>query len=157
SDAASSPTSISLGGSGVQAALSVSPASIDFGNVNNGTSKSQTVTLKNTGTASLTISAATMSGAGFTTTGLTAPLTLTAGQSSTFSIVFAPTSGTTFTGTLSLTNNAPGSPATVSLTGAGAQSAISVSPTSLSFGSVMTSASSSKTVTITNSGNAALT
>src|ERR1700677_2966353 len=61
--------------------LTAAPASITFGNVQVGTSQSQTDTLSNTGSTSLTLSQATVSGAGFSITGLTPPITLAAGQS----------------------------------------------------------------------------
>src|SRR5580692_9862848 len=50
--------------------LSVTPASISFGTVADGTTNSQTVQVKNTGTASLTIAQATLAGAGFSQSGM---------------------------------------------------------------------------------------
>jgi len=99
--------------------LSVSPTSINFGNVTVGSSKSQTVTLTNSGTASVTVSQAAITGTGFSISGLSLPLTLAAGQNATFKATFAPTTAGSVTGSLSVVSNATNSPATVSLSGTG--------------------------------------
>ncbi len=49
SDAANSPLQIGLTGTGAQAGLTVSPASFDFGSVVDGQTKSQTISVTNTG------------------------------------------------------------------------------------------------------------
>lgn len=124
SDAANSPAVVSLTGTGTVAALqlSVTPASLNFGNVAvGGPPGTQTATLTNTGGSSVNIAQVSVSGVGFSTTGAAAPSTLTAGQTATVSIAFSPTSASTFTGTLSVDSNATNSPATVSLTGTGIQ------------------------------------
>src|SRR5207245_2482683 len=74
SNATHSPAAISLSGTGVQAQLSATPSSAAFGSVITGNSASQTITLKNTGTASATISQATVTGTGFSITGLSVML-----------------------------------------------------------------------------------
>ena len=53
--------------------LNAAPASISFGNVQIGTSQSQSDTVINTGGTSLTITQATVTGSGFSTTGLNLP------------------------------------------------------------------------------------
>ena len=110
---------IALSGTGIQGQLGASPSSVNFGSVNVGSSGSQTITLTNSGTASLTISQATTSGAGFSVSGITTPLTLGAGQSTSFVAKFSPTSAGSVSGSVSLTNNGPNSPVTVALTGSG--------------------------------------
>jgi len=149
---------VSLSGTGSSTALgqlSVNPASVSFGNVTVGTTNSQTIQLGNTGTTALTVSQVGVTGSGFGTTGLTLPLTLNAGQTSTFNTQFSPTSAGSATGSLTITSNAPGSPATVPLSGTGvaATFTLSFSSTSISFGSVNTGTSSTLTETITNTGN----
>src|SRR5215469_11235294 len=52
--------------------LSATPTSASFGNVPIGTANTQSFQLKNIGTSSLTISSATMSGTGFSMSGLSA-------------------------------------------------------------------------------------
>jgi len=159
SNANGSPLTIPLSGTGVQSGLSISPASFAFGSVVDGQSKSQTITLTNTGTASLTVSQLAVSGAGYSVSGLATPKTLAAGSSATFSAVFAPTTAGSLAGSVTISSNAPNSPATVSLSGTGVAASVTLSanPTSLSFGSVNAGNSSAKSVTLTNNGNSSLT
>src|SRR5713226_5765487 len=63
----------------------------------------------------------TVSGSGFSASGLTPPLTLAAGQAASFSVVFAPTASGAGTGSVSVVSNATNSPATIALSGSGAQ------------------------------------
>ncbi len=124
SNAPSSPTGIALSGTGVAPILqlSVSPASLSFGNVTVGSSSGpQTVTLANTGNSSVSISQVNVSGAGFSASGLTPPLTLAAGQSATFSVIFDPTTSGSLTGSVSVVSNATNSPAAITLSGTGVQ------------------------------------
>lgn len=145
----------SVTGTGTQPALSVTPGSVAFPSVVVGNTNSQTLQLKNIGNADLVISQATVTGAGFSLSGLAAPLTLSAGQSTGFNIQCAPQSAGAVTGTLTIVSNAPNSPATVGLTGTGlaASYALSVNPGSLSFGTVTDGSTASQGFTITNTGN----
>jgi len=155
SNASGSPLTIALSGTGVQSGLSISPASFNFGSVVDGQTKSQNFTLTNTGSASLTVSQLGISGAGYSVSGLSTPSTLAVGGSATFSAVFAPTSAGSLGGTVTISSSAPGSPATVALSGVGVAASVtlSASPNSVAFGSVNAGSSSSKSVTLTNSGN----
>ena len=159
SDAQGSPTALALSGAGTQAGLSISPASISFGSVVDGQTKSQSVTLTNTGTANLTISQATLTGSGFSSSGLSTPPTILPGQSSSFSVQFAPLSAGTLSGSLALVSNAPNSPASIALSGTGvtASSTLSATPASVSFGNVIVGSSASQSVTVMNTGNASVT
>src|SRR3989442_1093601 len=162
SNALNSPTTVALSGIGVQPLqpqLSVVPPSASFGDVAVGTRNSQTITLINSGTANVTISQATPSGNGFSMTGLTVPLTLSAGQRTSFNAAFAPASAGSVTGSLSLVSDAPNSPSTIALSGAGVTSTflLTASPTGLSFGNVTVgSKSAPQTVTLTNPGNSSV-
>ena len=158
SNATNSPTTISLTGTGVQPQISVVPSSVAFGNATVGTSDIQTMTIRNTGTANLSLSQATLSGQGFVLSGLSLPLTVAAGGSAPFTLSFTPTSASNFAASLSLTSNAPGSPLTVALTGTGLAPTLqlSVSPSSLSFGSETVGTSGSQTITISNTGNSSV-
>jgi hypothetical protein len=98
--------------------LSVSPSSINFGNVADHTSGNHSVQVSNPGTSSIIISQANVAGNEFSTSGLTLPLTLGAGQNSTFSVVFTTASTGAVTGSVSLISNAA-SPTTVTLSGTG--------------------------------------
>ncbi|MGH9481608.1 MAG: choice-of-anchor D domain-containing protein, partial [Terriglobales bacterium] len=106
-------------------AVSLSPASVAFGNVTLGQSAVQTVTLTNTGQAALTglaIALTPASGvppADFTQHNLCSA-TLAAGAQCAISVTFAPTASSPETAVLSFSDNAAGSPQQVGLTGTGA-------------------------------------
>jgi hypothetical protein len=108
------------------AAISISPTSENFGNVNVGTSSTQIFTISNTGTVALTVSSTSLSGgdsAMFSMTPGTCPSltpTINAGQSCTINVTFAPTSTGTESATLVITSNAYNSPTlNVGLSGTG--------------------------------------
>lgn len=159
SDASNSPLTISLSGTGAQAGLSVSPATLNFGNMTVGQTASQNVRLTNTGNSNVVINMANVSGSAFGIAGLALPTTLPAGQSMSFSAQFAPTAAGATTGSISFTDNAPNSPQTLTLAGTGVvtSSTLGASPASVSFGTVAVGSNSQQTVTLTNSGNASAT
>jgi hypothetical protein len=145
---------VALSGTGVEAgALSTNPTSISFGNVTVGNSSSQTETLKNTGGTALTITAANVSGTGFSYAGLTLPLTLAPNQASTFGISFTPAAAGASSGNLSLTVSGSGTSVDIALSGMGVAPAIlTPNPTSLTFTNVQVGQSSMQTETVTNTG-----
>jgi Abnormal spindle-like microcephaly-assoc'd, ASPM-SPD-2-Hydin len=71
--------------------LSINATSIGFGNVVLNTPATQTVILSSTGTSSVMVNSATVSGTGFTLSGPTFPQTLTPGQTATLGVQFDPT------------------------------------------------------------------
>jgi len=148
---------LSLTGAGTAPAASVSPTGLSFGNENVGsTSQAQTVTLNNTGNASLSISAVVI-GPDYTQTN-NCGSTVAAGGSCSFTVSFAPTAPGSLNESLQITDNANGSPQSVTLTGTGTQPAISLSPNSLTFGNQAVGTSrSGQSVTLTNTGTATLT
>ena len=80
----------------------------------------QSLTLSSTGTAAVTVSAATVAGTGFTVSGATFPLTLNPNQTATLSIEFDPTAAGAVSGSLTLTSNSStGSSTVITLTGTG--------------------------------------
>lgn len=104
------------------AAVTFTPASLTFGSQAVGTTSApQSVTLTNTGDASLFINGVSISQTGldFNTDEACAGLTLTPGTSCSMSVVFNPSLTGTRTATLNVTDNAAGSPQTVPLTGTG--------------------------------------
>ncbi|MFZ0540002.1 MAG: choice-of-anchor D domain-containing protein [Candidatus Sulfotelmatobacter sp.] len=138
--------------------LTAGPASVSFGNVQVGTSQTQSDTLSNTGVTNLTITQAAVTGTGFSTTGLSLPLTLIPGQGVSFNVVFAPQSAGSASGTLALTNNGSSSTLNVALSGtAVAAGSLSATPTSLSFGSRQVGTSQTQTETLKNIGGNSLT
>jgi hypothetical protein len=151
----SGTVNLPLSGTGVQGGdLTATPTSISFGNVVDGSAASQTVTLKNTGSENVTITAAAVSGAGFSDSGLTLPLTLTPNQTSTFSVGFAPTLTGAVVGNVALT--VTGEPELdVPLSGQGiAPATLTANPTSLTFTNVQVGANSTQSETIKNTGGA---
>jgi Abnormal spindle-like microcephaly-assoc'd, ASPM-SPD-2-Hydin/Transmembrane protein 131-like N-terminal len=142
-------------GTGVQAGISVTPTSASFGSVVTGNTNSQTIQLKNSGTASLTVSQVAATGSGFSVSGVTLPLTLAPGASSNFNAQYAPTAAGAANGSVTIVSNAPNSPSTVSLSGTGtaATYTLSVNPSSLSFGSVNNGSTASQSFNVTNTGN----
>jgi hypothetical protein len=99
--------------------LSLSPATLSFGNVNIGSNNALTATVTNTGTSSLSISKVSISGAGFTVNGLPSGLTLSPGQTATLTVTFAPSSAGAVTGSVTITSSASSNTMVVSLSGTG--------------------------------------
>jgi hypothetical protein len=129
SNAPTSPSAISLSGSGVSATLELSPSttSLNFGSVTLGTTGTQSVTLTNTGNSSVSISQVSVTGSGFSVTGLSLPISLAPGQSTSFNVDFAPTVAGSVTGSVSVASSATNSPLSISLSGSGLQASHSVS------------------------------
>jgi len=91
SNASNTPPAITLSGTG--AGLGLSPMTVNFGSVPDGSTSPQTATLSAAG-GPVTVTAANLSGAAFSISGLPAlPFTIAAGQSQTFSVTFAPMPG----------------------------------------------------------------
>jgi hypothetical protein len=159
SDAADSPLTIVLTGIGTEAQLSSTPASVTFGSTATGNTNSQTINLKNSGNASVTISQMSVTGAGFSTTGLSTPATVAAGANTVFNVLFAPASAGNVNGSVSLFNTGPRSPLVIPLAGLAmaAIQSLTVSPTTLIFGNVVDGTSTSQIVTLTNNGNSTIT
>jgi hypothetical protein len=119
-----STMAVALLGSGVAPALSIDPGSLSFGNVNVDSSVTQTITLTNTGNATLALSQANMSGTGFSLSALFLSMALAPGQSTSFGVNFSPQAVGSAMGSISLISNAPTSPSTIMLTGGGLGSAL---------------------------------
>ena len=159
SNASNPALNVPLSGTGITPGqLTTSPTSLGFGNVQVGTSQTLAETITNSGGTSVTISAASATGSAFNLSGLSLPMTLNAGQSATFSVAFAPTSGSSASGNLAITSNASNPALNVPLSGTGITAGqLTANPVSLSFGSVATGRSTTLAETLTNSGGSALT
>ncbi len=94
-------------------------SALSFGNVNTGSSSSLGVTFTNSGSSNITISSVTISGPGFTASGVSAGLMVTSGQIVTLNVTFAPAATGSVTGSVSVVSNASNSPASIALTGTG--------------------------------------
>lgn len=104
-------------------AVSLSPSSVTFGSQELGTTSApQTVTLTNTGTASLFVSSTNWTGLDFlvpSDTNLCLGMSIAPGASCTIGISFAPGTTGTRTATMSVIDNAPSSPQVIAMTGTG--------------------------------------
>jgi len=155
-NAAGSPQTVSLTGTGIAPFVKLTPSSLTFSGQQVGTtSASQKVTLKNTGTATLTINTIAASG-DFAQTD-TCGSSVAINASCTITVTFTPTAEGTRTGSVSISDNASGSPQAVTLTGTGLAPLVSLSPTTLTFSSqTVGTTSSPQNVTLTNTGNSSL-
>ena len=144
---------VTLAGSGISGAdLTAAPASQSFGSVKVGASATHLETITNAGSVSLSLAKVLVTGSSFSMTGLTLPLNLAAGHSVTFSLVFAPTSTGSASGTLSVTPPT-GSAVNVALKGTGTSAGqLGLSPSSLSFGNVVVGNTSSSPLTLSATG-----
>ena len=136
----------------------LSATSLTFGNQLVGTTSSaQTVTLTNTGTATMTITSIVATG-DFALTGNTCGATLAVSASCTFGVTFTPTTSGARTGAITLTDNASPSTQTITLNGTGVIPIATLSASSLTFGNQLVGTTSiAQTVTLTNTGTATLT
>jgi hypothetical protein len=133
--------------------LTPSPTSVSFGSVAVGSTSVQSVSVTNTGTGTVDISGASVTGGVFTVVGGTPSNSLAAGQSATVQVQFAPTSMTPASGALTVTSNASNSSLGISLSGTGLEAVPSFSPTSLNFNNVTVGQTSTQNVTLSNTGN----
>src|SRR5262249_41917446 len=134
------------------------PTSLGFGSVTVGNSQSLSETVTNTGGTSVTISQVAISGSGFSFSGITTPVTLTAGQSATFSVSFATSSPRIASGNFTITSNSSNPTPTIPLAGTLVPpGTLAIYPTSLSFGSVTVGNKQSLSETVTNTGGTTVT
>lgn len=166
SNASGSPHGVALSGNGVAApaaAVTLSPASLAFGNQTVGTTSAQkTISLTNSGNAALGISSIVTTGSGFASTHNCAA-SLAAMASCTINVTFAPSNAVAAAGAVTVTSNAAGSPHTVGLSGTGTAPtptapAATLAPAAVDFGSVtLNTPSATRALSLTNTGNAPLT
>jgi hypothetical protein len=156
-NAPNSPQTSTLTGVGLGSgpAVTLSPTSLVFPTQLVGTkSAAQSITLTNTGTATLSITTIAHTGDFSDTT--TCGTTVVAGASCTITVTFTPTTVNARTGTISVTDNAPASPQTVALSGTGTY--VSWTPTSLIFANqAVGTTSAAQTITFTNHAPTTLT
>jgi hypothetical protein len=163
SNATPANVSVSLGGTGTTAAtpqLTASATSLSFGSVTVNSGSMLPLTLTSSGTAPVTITSETVSGAGYSVSGSSLPLTLSPGQTATLQLTFDPTVTGVATGNLAINSNASGGPVQVTLSGTGAAITtplLTASAILLSFGSVTVSTGASLALTLTSSGTAPVT
>jgi hypothetical protein len=152
--------------------ITVTPSSVSFGSVPSGSSISQTIQVHNNGTTRVTLGSLTLSGPGFKLANVPSDLLMAANTSSTFSVVFSPSSAGTYSGSLAIIVKGVtvGSiPLSGTGTGSSAGSGISpvtppvtspgttVTPSSVSFGSAAVGSSISHTIQVHNNGTTRIT
>jgi Abnormal spindle-like microcephaly-assoc'd, ASPM-SPD-2-Hydin len=133
--------------------VTASPSSLGFGSVQIGNNAQRTIALTNPTKTTVTVSKVAVTGTGFSVTGIALPLTLTAGQSFTFTSIFAPTAAGNFAGNLSVTADASHLVVPVSGTGSAA-GVLTISPATLPFGAVNVGTKKSLTASLSASGTA---
>jgi hypothetical protein len=159
---------IALSGTGVAASpiANLSPASLTFGTLAIGTTSGlQPITLRNLGSAALTLSQITFTGpdaASFAvaTAGTTCPIgsTVAIGANCLVQIAFAPQTSGAKNATVNFIDNAAGSPQPIALAGTAIAPMLQISPVALTFApqSVGT-ASPSQTMTLSSTGTSSVT
>jgi len=139
-------------------AITVSPTSINFGNVNVGSHSNQMVTVKNYGLENLIIGDITHPSAPFSiTVDNCSGQTLATGESNTLTVRFSPTSRGTFSSSFDIPSNDPDdNPMTVNLEGTGIGAVIQVELDLLDFGEVEAGLQADEILKISNTGDAEL-
>lgn len=142
--------------------LSLSSSTIKFGSVDVGSKVTKSVTVTNTANVKITISKASVSGAGFAFTGPGLPFTLAPSGSAKLSLAFDPTQSGKVTGSLSVSGTKgtrkTSVSASASLAGTGVTPAAGFlsAPSSVNLGSVLVGSKKSQTVTLSNTGGSSL-
>jgi subtilase family serine protease len=162
--ATGSPQTLPLTGTGTAApasALSISPTSIAFpATISGTTSDAQLVTLTNSGTTAVTLSSIALGGTNPTSfiELSNCGASLAAKASCTLYVAFKPTAAGALSGKITITDNATGSPQSISLTGTGTTApSVKLSVTSIAFPATKAgSTSPAQMVTLTNTGTATL-
>jgi hypothetical protein len=147
------PDTVRVSGEGsAVAAIETDKSSLDFGNVEVGTSKDLTLRISNTGSEALNISDISVSGTQFSVS--INSRTLAPGTSFDNTVTFTPASPGPVSANLTLTSNAPSSPTIVPMTGSGVGVVtMTIDPASISFGEVTLGAHKDASFTVTNTGN----
>ena len=99
--------------------LSVDATSVPFGSIVANSTAAQSITLTAMGASPVTISSASITGTSFSVSGMTFPKTLNPGQTATLTVQFAPLTGGSYTGQLTISSNCSGGNLSVSLSGTG--------------------------------------
>ncbi len=157
---------VALAGTGMAAtplanpSMAASTSSLVFGNVTLNSPTTLPITLTSTGTTPVTVSSAAITGSGFTLVGGTFPVTLNPSQTLTLRVQFDPTTSGTAGGQLTVASDSTNGNTVVSLSGIGAAIPIptlSVSTTSLSFGSVTVNSPTGLPITLSSTGTSPVT
>ena len=147
-------------GGSTDPSLRIGASSLNFGNVANGSSATQSLRISSGGSGTVTVTSATITGTGFSVSGPAFPVTLSRHQAVTLEVTFAPTKTGAATGVLTIDSNSSNPTATVTLSGtaeaATTTPSLTVSTSSLSFGTVDDDSLATLPVTLTSTGTAAI-
>jgi len=135
-------------------AFSINARKDSIGTVAVGSSKTDSLTVTNTGSTTLTISSVKSSSAQFTAGPLSA--SILAGATRKFGITFAPTTTGDQSAYIVFTHDGPSSPDTVVARGTGALAGFSLNRKSIAYGFVVIARPKADSVSVTNTGTAAL-
>ncbi len=155
SGSATSLEFVSLLSGATPPALTLSPASLNFGSVVVGSSATLPVQVTNTTAAPVTFSS--ISASGDFTAGGSCPApgsNLAANSSCTVQVTFTPIAAGTRSGALSISTSASTLPLNAPLAGVGTQSQLVITPSALAFGSIAVGASANISLTLQNNGSA---
>ena len=148
---------VSLTGKGTRSKIAVSPASVAFGAQRVSTTQSRIISVTNEGSASLRVSFVSTSGS----PDFSAPspsFELPPGAYRELTVSFTPTVEGNLQATLKLETDDPGSPSfTVPLSGTGVRPKLVVTPDPLDFGPQGVGTSTTRTLTLSNTGTGPLT
>jgi hypothetical protein len=159
----SGTAAVALSGTGTAAAspqLTVSASSLSFGSDTVNAAKTLSLTLTSSGTSAVTVNSGAITGTGFTIVAESFPATLNPNQSVTLQVQFEPTTTGAATGSLTISSNSTtGGTATVTLSGTGtaASPQLTISASSLSFGSDTLNTANTLSLTLTSTGTSAVT
>jgi hypothetical protein len=151
------PYNVGLNGSGIVPDIDVTPGSWDYGDVEITTGSTKTFVVLNAGSATLSVSSTTLTGADageFSIISGGGSFTLAPGGSRNVNVRFSPSSTGAKSATLRFDSNDPDEdPRDISLSGTGiAIPDIAVSPSSKNFGDVIIGSSLSQVFSVTNEG-----
>jgi hypothetical protein len=160
SDATNGAVNYEMTGTGVGSAgaITAMPSTVSFGSVPVGTSNSQAVQLKNTGTTNITISAWAASKPEFLLKGLTTPSVLAPGKTASCTLVYTPRATGYAAASTSITSTASNKTLTLVISGTGvvATRVLTETPTILNFGNESLGNTHTLPVSLKNSGNSSV-
>ena len=153
--------SASLSGTGTEPDITLSPSSENYGDVVVDQSSSETFTVGNSGSETLSVSSVSLTGGNsdqFSITSGGGSFTLAPGATRNVTVQFSPTSEGAKSTTLRIASNDPDeNPKDAALSGTGVVIPdIAVSPSSKNYGNVRVGSSSSQSFTVSNEGNGTL-
>ena len=136
--------------------LTCTPCTLRYGTVEIGETKTQSITLKNTGQTSVKVSAINLTGPEFSAS-QKLPFTLSAGASLAINVKFTPTTAGWAGGTARATSNASNPVLPFELTGTGQKGVavtgqLSITPTPLNFGDVPVGTTQTQSISMSASG-----